>query len=392
MEKEKELKRRFSNLKISAFYSFHNPPKGDILLCTIEKANSIINKMIQEGNLADTISCIVVDEIHMMGHEERGYLLELLLTKVLLVAPGIQMVGMSATLSNVHVLASWLDAALFTTTFRPLQQLEFIKVATNIYDRAGTLVKTLNIPEKEAQKLGDPDLLVPVVFECISQGNSCLVFCATKRECESSCKMLSRLTAPDASLSPSLRRAREELVLDISQANTEMDEQVTGCLMNGFAFHHSDLLMEERHLLEEAFRKGVIHCLSCTSTLSSGVNLPARRVIFRSPFIAGKFLKSSEYQQMKGRAGRKGLDSFGESITFCKQVDFQRVKELVLSRPPPLVSCLASNEAGMIRALLEVTAGGLVKSLGVGKLKPKVCLFPIFLQMFQQAVVLRNYH
>ena len=53
----------------------------DVLLCTVEKANVVVNRLIEEGRLNE-LGLVVLDEVHMLAEEGRGYLLELLLTKL----------------------------------------------------------------------------------------------------------------------------------------------------------------------------------------------------------------------------------------------------------------------------------------------------------------------
>jgi len=72
------------------------------------------------------------------------------------------------------------------------------------------------------------------------------------------------------------------------------------------------LTFDERDVIEGAFRHCALRVLVATSTLSSGVNLPARRVIVRTPMFHGSVIDALTYKQMIGRAGRKGIDSSGQ--------------------------------------------------------------------------------
>ncbi len=78
------------------------------------------------------LETIVVDEIHSVSDPQRGYLLELLLTKLEFMSRkdgedvDVQIIGMSATLPNLPLLAAWLNARLYVTDFRPVPLTEFL--------------------------------------------------------------------------------------------------------------------------------------------------------------------------------------------------------------------------------------------------------------------------
>ena len=73
------------------------------------------------------------------------------------------------------------------------------------------------------------------------------------------------------------------------------------------AYHHAGLTSQERSAVEAAFRRGLVHTLTATSTLAAGINLPARRVILRSLKQGGSGnVPRATYLQMIGRAGRAG--------------------------------------------------------------------------------------
>lgn len=99
---------------------------------------------------------------------------------------------------------------------------------------------------------------------------------------------------------------------------------ITRCnLSKGFFYTLQGLTFDERDIIEGAFRQGILKVLVATSTLSSGVNLPARRVLVRTPVFHGQLIDFLTYKQMIGRAGRKGVDTAGE-LVICLSIEVTR--------------------------------------------------------------------
>jgi superfamily II DNA/RNA helicase len=92
----------------------------ELVICTIERANILINQLLEEKR-ENQLSMIIIDEIHLLSDSHRGFLLEVMLTKVLFILKEkVQIIGMSATLPNIDQLAIWLNASLYVTTYRPV--------------------------------------------------------------------------------------------------------------------------------------------------------------------------------------------------------------------------------------------------------------------------------
>ena len=85
--------------------------------------------------------------------------------------------------------------------------------------------------------------------------------------------------------------------------------------LDGISYHHAGLLPLHKELVERLFTSGQLRLLFTTETFALGINMPARSVVFSSlrKFDGVGFdrLKSREYQQMSGRAGRQGIDDEG---------------------------------------------------------------------------------
>lgn len=85
-----------------------------------------------------------------------------------------------------------------------------------------------------------------------------------------------------------------------------LDSVLERTISYSVAFHHAGLTFDERDIIESAFCRSAIRVIVATSTLSSGVNLPARRVIIRTPMFFHKPMCSLTYKQMIGKGGRMG--------------------------------------------------------------------------------------
>ncbi|XP_036322893.1 DNA polymerase theta isoform X2 [Rhagoletis pomonella] len=366
--------------RVEGFFGGYTPPGGfdniHVAICTIEKANSIINKLLEHGKLAD-IGTIVVDEVHLISDPGRGYILELLIAKVLYMCRKyglkMQVIAMSATLANVELLKRWLDAELFITDFRPVALQEMIKIGNKIYDCKMRPLRDIS-ERLQGEKYpfpplqNDNDHVAQLCIETLLEGCSVIVFCPSKDWCENLATQLASaiqaLIINDDNWGKRLRlqiknEAIEEVKKQLRDIPTGLDDVLDKTITCGCAFHHAGLTSEERDIIEASFKSCGLKIIVATSTLSSGVNLPARRVLIRTPLFGGRQMSSLTYRQMIGRAGRTGKDTLGESILICTPANARIGQALVQEDLKPIFSCLEQESSTHLkRALLEVISSG----------------------------------
>ncbi|XP_010357261.1 helicase POLQ-like isoform X2 [Rhinopithecus roxellana] len=313
--------------------------KKSLYIATIEKGHSLVNSLIESGRI-DSLGLVVVDELHMIGEGSRGATLEMTLAKILYTSKTTQIIGMSATLNNVEDLQKFLQAEYYTSQFRPVELKEYLKINDTIYEidskaeNGMTFSRLLNFKYSDTLKKMDPDHLVALVTEVIPN-YSCLVFCPSKKNCENVAEMICKFLSKE--YLKHKEKEKCEVIKNLKNiGNGNLCPVLKRTIPFGVAYHHSGLTSDERKLLEEAYSTGVLCLFTCTSTLAAGINLPARRVILRAPYVAKEFLKRNQYKQMIGRAGRAGIDTTGESILILQEKDKQQVLELITR---PLENC-----------------------------------------------------
>ncbi|PRP88310.1 hypothetical protein PROFUN_03419 [Planoprotostelium fungivorum] len=310
--------------------SFPLSHSTDVAICTIEKGHSLINQMIEEKRFCKEVGLIVIDELHMLDEEERGFNLELLLTKALFEGRNdtIQILGMSATIPNVIKIAQWLQADCYNNLdFRPVPLSEMVKVQNTLYNASGQTIRTV-----QDYKCKQASELYPLCMEVVSKPDqSVLVFCSSRADTVNTADTLAKCLPPET-----MKYKEQEKVMllqKLKYANSGgSDSTLTRTIPMGIAYHNASLTVDEREIIEEGYSNRIINILTCTTTLAAGVNLPARRVILKNLFTGREKLKGRTYRQMCGRAGRAGIDDYGESILISRK-DQQKVAYELMNAP-----------------------------------------------------------
>ncbi|KAI9758659.1 MAG: hypothetical protein M4579_002907 [Chaenotheca gracillima] len=345
----------------------------DIAVCTIEKANSLVNAAIDDGTIAD-LGTVVLDELHMIDDDHRGYLMELIATKVKTLDLGVQMIGMSATLSNTELLAKWLGARFYRSKYQPVPIEEFLVYENAIYPAARSVVENFagasaDLPSSQSEvsaareiepspfiELKNPmiNAVVSLTMETVQAGYSALVFCSSRSGCERDAALISEVMPAANGLSPELIQARKDVLSDLRNTSVGLEPPLENAILRGVGFHHAGLTTEERDIIAAAYDNGTIKVIVATCSLAAGINLPARRVILHGARMGRDLVAPAMLRQMRGRAGRKGKDELGESYLCCQKSDLDEVISLIEADLPHVESRLNTDRSTIKRALLEV--------------------------------------
>jgi len=321
----------------------------DIIVATSERADSLLR---HSPEWLPQVGCLVADEVHLLNDTGRGPTLEVTLTRFRELVPDLQLVALSATVSNAAEIADWLGATLVSSDFRP------VPLARGIY--TDTLLEWETAAKQVLPRAGAEGLVQQRLPD------QSLVFVATRRGAEAQAKRLAPII--DSTLSSAEREALVEAADALetgADEATSFDHGLAQLLRRGVAFHHAGLTNRHRKLVEAQFRARRLKALVATPTLAAGVNLPARRVIVRdlkrweSSFQSNQPLPILEVHQMLGRAGRPGYDAEGEGVLMAKDVAQAEEAEAVYFRgePEPVVSRLGAEPALRTHLLALIAVG-----------------------------------
>ncbi|MFB6161025.1 MAG: DEAD/DEAH box helicase [Haloferacaceae archaeon] len=323
----------------------------DVVVATSEKVDAAIRN---GASWVEDLACVVVDEVHLLGSADRGPTLEVTLATLRRRTPDVQVVGLSATVANPGAVASWLDAELVATDWRPVDLRVGVAADGRVSFDDGTDLAV------DAPRVADPDtdrateVTAALAAGANADGGGTLAFVRSRREAEA---LAERLGEEGFDGAPGV--AEDVLAAD----PTATGRRLAALLRDGVAFHHAGLRSTHRRMVETAFRERRIGAVCATPTLAAGVNVPARRVVVRDQRrYTGEemaWLPVLEVHQMCGRAGRPGLDPYGEAVLVAGEDDDpdDLRERYVDAEPEPVESRLADRSALRTHVLSVVASG-----------------------------------
>ena len=270
--------------------------KAPIIAATAE---IVANIALRDGSKAE-IDQVVMDEFHYYSDPERGSAWQIPLLEL----PQAQFLLMSATLGDTSSLEKDLtertgrETTLVTGTTRPVP-LDFHYVFTPVHETIEELLE---------------DGKAPIYVVHFSQ-----------REATERAQALTSMTIID-------KDTKDKIVTEIGafKFTTTYGKELSKLLRRGIGVHHAGMLPKYRRLVEKLSQTGLLKVICGTDTLGVGINVPIRTVLMtglaKFDGTRQRILKSREFHQIAGRAGRAGYDTEGTVVVQAPEHEIENVK------------------------------------------------------------------
>ena len=346
-------------------------PDAPIIVGTTEILRNQLYDTMHSGLSLD-IDLVVLDEAHYLGDEERGVVWE----EIMIYLPQrIPLLLLSATIGNAHQIAHWLSRIRNRTCRVVEESVRPVPLHPLFLHPNGTLLPLMTrgkpkvskkvqglIKSKQRLDLAPPGKLPPMgdILRVLKKFRllPAIFFLKSRADCDQSLRLCRRNVDPN---SPNaLERSR--IVADFARRfpHIARHRQRDALEHFGVGSHHSGQLPAWKLVLEDLMNRGLLDVIFATSTVAAGVNFPARSVVF---FNSDRFngfefipLDASQFLQMTGRAGRRGMDRIGFALAVPgKFLDVQRVARLFTASPAAVTSKIQINFSMVLNLLLSHT-------------------------------------
>jgi superfamily II RNA helicase len=281
------------------------------------------NSLFEDAERFANVLYLIFDEVHYLDDAERGSVWE----ESIIFAPSqINILCLSATVPNVHELAAWIGKVRNRTVHIvhegkrpiPLEQFCFMDGRGVVSCDEAKRLLPKKVPAGGENPYGEDEMVsLNKIIEYLHSQHQlpCLYFVFSRKECE----IYAYQCANHSFLSETERQSVRDKLQQMSaryQIKCSPEDRGLGALLyRGVAYHHAGMMPALKEIVEQVFTDGLVKLLFATETFALGINMPATSVVFSAlkkfDGIGVRCLKSLEYQQMSGRAGRRGIDTVG---------------------------------------------------------------------------------
>ena len=350
-------------------------PDAPIIVGTTEILRNQLYEAMHRGVSLST-DFVVLDEAHYLGDPDRGVVWE----EVMIYLPArIPMLMLSATIGNAAQIADWLSAIRKRTCVVVEEKTRPVPLFPIFFHPSGTLYPLLShtpsgkkkslrlhkkvidyVTDKHPLVLAPPNKLPPFgqILRVLRKYRllPALFFLKSRADCDTALSLCSSNRILDIERKEKLAHRIEALVSQSPYISRHRQRQQLEDLSVGA--HHSGQLPSWKLVLETLMTEGLLDAVFATSTVAAGVNFPARTVVFLNSdrFNGVEFspLTPTEFHQMTGRAGRRGMDRIGFALAVPgKFLDTRLAAKLINAEPIPVLSQIKINFSMVLNLLLS---------------------------------------
>ncbi|AAF24214.1 putative helicase-like protein (nucleomorph) [Guillardia theta] len=349
-QKFEDFKNIFYNVGIITGDQIINPDANCVIMTTEIFRLYILNN----SNWLKNINYIIIDEAHFIFDETRGFVWE----EIIIITPGyINIIYLSATISNLMEMSEWIFITRKKILFTIKTDRRIIPLVNYIYLSKIDKIAKLDFFLKNKNLIFNYKKGIKINFRknSIQDFNQLIrllknknllpliYFIFNKKKCILLSKNFMKFSFLSIFEKNILNRLLEMIgkKKKFSIISHELDSYKNFwiLLLNGIAVHNSDISIVSKKLIEILFQVNLIKILFATETFSIGLNMPAKTVVFHTlkKFDGNKIrkLRKSEFIQMSGRAGRRGIDHKGFIFTIYRNNnDFDLLNSIINKTDP----------------------------------------------------------
>ncbi|MFA4992188.1 MAG: DEAD/DEAH box helicase, partial [Candidatus Omnitrophota bacterium] len=329
-------------------------PAAPVLIMTTEIFR---NKVLEERSSLEDYSWIIFDEIHYLDDYERGSVWE---ESLIFLPPKMKMLGLSATIPNIQEFTDWLQyihkipLKIVKEDTRPVPLHFFYQCQNKILDDAH---KIKHVPRHEHLRPNRPDSLIRYLFE--NNKLPCIYFAFSRRRCEYLAEEIKGLDFLNHHERGEIKTLYKSLCGRFDLANDRNAELMLPLIERGVAFHHAGMMPTLKEVIERLFTSRLLKVIFTTETFALGINMPSRTVVFDElrKFYGHYYgsLKTRDFYQMAGRAGRRGIDQEGfvYSRVNLRRTSFQELHHIIYGEPEKVLSRFNASYATILNLYLR---------------------------------------